>query len=69
MSVMHTSMLLFGLLNPLMSRDEFKVRLKEFNKSINIVLPNTKAIKYQSDFKLFNEIKLRAEMLFQMMMD
>ncbi len=41
-------------------RDEFKVLLKQFNKSINIVLPNTKAMKYQGDFKLYNEIKLRA---------
>ena len=41
-------------------RDDFKVLLKDFNKSINIVLPNTKALKYQGDFKLFNEIKLRA---------
>lgn len=41
-------------------RDEFKVLLKQFNKSVNIVLPNTKAMKYQGDFKLYNEIKLRA---------
>ncbi|MGD1957715.1 MAG: type I restriction endonuclease subunit R [Fulvivirga sp.] len=41
-------------------RDEFKDLLKQFNKSIAIVLPNTKAMKYQDDFKLFNEIKLRA---------
>jgi type I restriction enzyme R subunit len=41
-------------------RDEFKDLLKQFNKSIAIVLPNTKAMKYQADFKLFNEIKLRA---------
>ncbi|MBI9065404.1 MAG: type I restriction endonuclease subunit R [Marinilabiliaceae bacterium] len=41
-------------------RDQFKSLLKQFNKSINIVLPNIKALKYQSDFKLFNEIKLRA---------
>lgn len=41
-------------------RDEFKDLLKQFNKSIAIVLPNTKAMKYQNDFKLFNEIKLRA---------
>lgn len=41
-------------------RDEFKLLLKQFNKSINIVLPNVKALKYQSDFKLFNEIRLRA---------
>ncbi|MEO0554471.1 MAG: type I restriction endonuclease subunit R [Bacteroidota bacterium] len=41
-------------------RDEFKDLLKQFNKSIAIVLPNTKAMKYQDDFNLFNEIKLRA---------
>jgi type I restriction enzyme, R subunit len=51
-------------IEPIDKRDEFKVRLKDFNKSINIVLPNTKAIKYQSDFKLFNEIKLRARNAF-----
>jgi type I restriction enzyme, R subunit len=47
-------------IEPIDKRDEFKALLKDFNKSINIVLPNTKAVKYQSDFKLFNEIKLRA---------
>jgi type I restriction enzyme R subunit len=41
-------------------RDEFKLLLKQFNKSINIVLPNKKALQYQPDFKLFNEIRLRA---------
>jgi type I restriction enzyme R subunit len=47
-------------IEPINKRDDFKVFLKDFNKSINIVLPNTKAMKYQADFKLFNEIKLRA---------
>ncbi len=47
-------------IEPINRRDDFKALLKDFNKSINIVLPNTKALKYQSDFKLFNEIKLRA---------
>jgi type I restriction enzyme R subunit len=51
-------------IEPIDIRDEFKVRLKEFSKSINIVLPNTKAIKYQVDFKLYNEIKLRARNAF-----
>lgn len=41
-------------------RDDFKALLKDFNKSVNIVLPNTKAMKYEPDFKLYNEIKLRA---------
>jgi len=41
-------------------RDEFKERLKSFNKSINIVLPNVAARKYEYDFKLFNEIRIRA---------
>ncbi len=47
-------------IEPIDRRDEFKVLLKQFNKSINIVLPNTRAMKYRDDFKLFNEIKLRA---------
>ncbi|TXD83863.1 DUF3387 domain-containing protein [Subsaximicrobium wynnwilliamsii] len=51
-------------IEPMNLRDDFKVFLKDFNKSINIVLPNTKALKYQDDFKLFNEIKLRARNAF-----
>lgn len=51
-------------IEPRDKRDDFKVLLKGFNKSINIVLPNTKAIKFQDDFKLFNEIKLRARNAF-----
>ncbi len=44
-------------IEPMDKRDDFKVLLKQFNKSVNIVLPNVKAIKYQPDFKLYNEIK------------
>jgi type I restriction enzyme R subunit len=51
-------------IEPIHKRDDFKVLLKDFNKSINIVLPNTKAMKYQGDFKLFNELKLRARNAF-----
>ncbi|OMP29693.1 type I restriction endonuclease subunit R [Mangrovimonas sp. DI 80] len=51
-------------IEPVDKRDEFKVLLKAFNKSINIVLPNVKAMKYQADFKLFNEIKLSARNAF-----
>ncbi len=51
-------------IEPINRRDDFKVLLKDFNKSINIVLPNTKALKFQGDFKLFNEIKLRARNAF-----
>ncbi len=47
-------------IEPINRRDDFKALLKDFNKSINLKLPNTKALKYQGDFKLFNEIKLRA---------
>ncbi|MFD0991159.1 type I restriction endonuclease subunit R [Mariniflexile jejuense] len=51
-------------IEPINKRDDFKTLLKDFNKSLNIVLPNTKAMKYQGDFKLFNEIKLRARNAF-----
>ncbi len=47
-------------IEPRHTRDEFKDLLKKFNKSVNIVLPNQAAMKYESDFKLYNEIKLRA---------
>ena len=47
-------------IEPLNLRDEFKELLKNFNKSIAIVLPNVAARRYESDFKLFNEIRLRA---------
>jgi type I restriction enzyme R subunit len=45
-------------------RDDFKSLLKDFNKSINCFYPIPKALKYQGDFKLFNEIKLRARNAF-----
>ena len=48
-------------IEPLDIRDEFKDLLKQFNKSVGIVLPNTRAMKFFNDFKLFNEIKLRAK--------
>ncbi|MEP5256163.1 MAG: type I restriction endonuclease [Winogradskyella arenosi] len=51
-------------IEPINKRDDFKVLLKDFNKSVNIVLPNVKAMKYQGDFKLYNEIKLRARNAF-----
>lgn len=51
-------------IEPIDIRDEFKDLLKQFNKSIAIVLPNTKAMRFFSDFKLFNEIKLRARNAF-----
>ncbi|GAB3554858.1 type I restriction endonuclease subunit R [Spirosoma fluminis] len=47
-------------IEPIHLRDQFKELLKAFNKSIHIVLPNQAAMKYRSDFKLFNEIKLKA---------
>lgn len=48
-------------IEPLDRRDEFKVLLKGFNKSINIVLPNPAAIAYEADFKLYNLIKATAK--------
>lgn len=48
-------------IEPIDRRDDFKTFLKDFNKSVNIVLPNTKAMKFYADFKLFNEIKVRAK--------
>jgi type I restriction enzyme R subunit len=51
-------------IEPIDKRDEFKDLLKHFNRSINMVLPNPKALKFQGDFKLYNEIKLRARNAF-----
>ncbi|SRX73374.1 type I restriction endonuclease subunit R [Aequorivita antarctica] len=48
-------------IEPLDRRDEFKTLLKDFNKSINLILPNQAALKYEDDFKLYNELKLRAK--------
>lgn len=47
-------------IEPIDVRDTFKELLKQFNKSVAIVLPNTRALKFYYDFKLFNEIRLRA---------
>jgi type I restriction enzyme, R subunit len=51
-------------LEPEDKRDEFKKLIKKFNSSMSIVLPNPKALEYIADFKLFNEIKIRASNLY-----
>ncbi|MVM33288.1 DUF3387 domain-containing protein [Spirosoma sp. HMF4905] len=51
-------------IEPIHLRDQFKELLKAFNKSVNIVLPNQVAMRYQVDFNLFNEIKLKARNAF-----
>ncbi|WP_299124114.1 HsdR family type I site-specific deoxyribonuclease [uncultured Tenacibaculum sp.] len=52
-------------IEPVDKRDAFKLLLKKFNKSVNIVLPNTAAMKYFDDFKLFNFIKAKASNAFE----
>ena len=52
------------LIEPIDKRDDFKELLKQFNKSIAVVLPNVKAMKFFDDFQLFNEIKLRARNMY-----
>ncbi len=47
-------------LDPIDKKDAFKKLLKQFNKSVNIVLPDQRAMAYEPDFKLFNEINLRS---------
>ncbi|GAB3332736.1 type I restriction endonuclease [Larkinella ripae] len=51
-------------IEPIYLRDQFKELLKAFNKSINIVLPHQAAMKYQSDFLLFNKVKSQARNTF-----
>lgn len=51
-------------IEPLDLPDQFKELLKAFNTSTSIVLPDTRAMKYSGDFKLFNEIRLRARNAF-----
>ena len=46
-----------GYLKPTDIKDKFKELTSDFNKSMNIVLPDPFASKYDYDFKLFNEIK------------
>jgi len=48
-------------IEPLDRRDTFKELLKNFNKSIGILLPHTAAMKFKRDFDLFNEIKAHAK--------
>ncbi len=45
-------------LKPIDIKDKFKELVSDFNKSMNIVLPDPFATKYDYDFKLFNELKL-----------
>jgi len=45
-------------LEPIDIKDKFKELVSDFNKSMNIVLPDSFASKYDYDFKLFNEIKM-----------
>lgn len=47
-----------GYLKPIDIKDKFKELVSDFNKSMNIVLPDPFATKYDYDFKLFNEIKM-----------
>jgi type I restriction enzyme R subunit len=47
-------------LEPENKRDEFKLLLKAFTISLNILLPATEAIKYKKDLTLYNEIKYQA---------
>jgi len=51
-------------IEPLDKRDKFKDLLKQFNKSIGIVLPDTRAMLFFTDFKLFNEIKKMARNMY-----
>ena len=45
-------------LKPINIKDKFKELVGDFNRSMNIVLPDPFASKYDFDFKLFNEIKM-----------
>lgn len=47
-----------GYLKPKDIKDKFKELVSDFNKSMNIVLPDSFATRYDYDFKLFNEIKM-----------
>lgn len=47
-----------GYLKPQDIKDKFKELVSDFNKSMNIVLPDPFASKYDYDFKLYNEIKM-----------
>ena len=45
-------------LQPQDIKDKFKELLRDFNKSMNIVLPDAFASRFDYDFRLYNEIKL-----------
>ena len=45
-------------LEPQDIKDRFRELVSDFNKSMNIVLPDPFASKYDYDFKLFNELKM-----------
>jgi type I restriction enzyme R subunit len=45
-------------LEPINIKNKFKELIGDFNKSMNIVLPDPFALKFDYDFKLFNEIKM-----------
>jgi len=45
-------------LQPLDIKEKFKELLRDFNRSMNIVLPDPFATQFEYDFTLFNEIKL-----------
>ena len=45
-------------LKPQDIKDKFKELVRDFNRSMNIVLPDAFASKYDYDFKLFNELKM-----------
>jgi type I restriction enzyme R subunit len=45
-------------LQPLDIKERFKELLRDFNRSMNIVLPDPFATRFEYDFTLFNEIKL-----------
>jgi type I restriction enzyme R subunit len=51
-------------IEPVDVRDKFLELLKAFNKSISIVLPNTRAMRFFEDFKVFNEIRMRAKNIY-----
>ncbi|EAY25961.1 type I restriction endonuclease subunit R [Microscilla marina] len=53
------------MLEPIDVRDTFKILLNQFNQSLSIVLPDPRARHFEPDFRLFNEIRLRARNMFK----
>jgi type I restriction enzyme R subunit len=52
------------MLEPEDVRDGFKTVLKAFNKAMDIVLPDPYAAKYGYDFKLYNEVRIKASVMY-----